>query len=222
MKTLKEWLGIIEKLEREFVKKANSHFTPGSMYLTHMFLLGAGQRTLSQSRGFRQMIKARNFPSATILLRTQIDTAMRIHGLPLIQDREESMKRMIAGQVQFDRLTTMENGKQVRLTDAYLRKHLSATYPWIDNVYTETSDFVHLSFRHLWTAIGGVDDEARTVQFALSGIDAKRDESAYFEACAAFFEVSKIVYMMLLVAWGLARPPVQTVPVSEAETNPTA
>ncbi|ARP65468.1 hypothetical protein A9K65_020380 [Mesorhizobium sp. WSM1497] len=207
MTTLKNRLTAIHGQEREFIKTANQDFTPGSMYLTHMFLLGAGQRTLSQSRGFRKMIEGKNFPSATILLRTQIDTAMRIHALPLIQDREDSMGRLMANQVQFDRLTTLEDGKQVRLTDAYLRKHLSMQYPWIDKVYAETSDFVHLSFRHLWTAIARVDDNTRTAHFMLSARDANRNEAEYFEVCEAFFEVSKIIYKMLRLSWGLARPP---------------
>ncbi|RUW22094.1 hypothetical protein [Mesorhizobium sp. M1E.F.Ca.ET.041.01.1.1] len=209
MTTLKDHLTAIKRQEREFLKTATHDLTAGSMYLTHMFILGAAQRTLSQSLGFRKMIEGRNFPSATILLRTQIDTAMRINALPLIQDRENSMKRLMANEVQFDRLTTLENGKQERLTDAYLRKHLSGQYPWIDKVYTETSDFVHLSFRHLWTAIAKVDDNTRTAHFMLSGVDAKRPEENYFEVCEAFFEVSKIIYQMLRSSWGLARPPSQ-------------
>ncbi|TGQ70986.1 hypothetical protein EN829_000925 [Mesorhizobium sp. M00.F.Ca.ET.186.01.1.1] len=208
MTTLKDRLSALRQQEREFLRTANHDLTAGSMYLTHMFILGAGQRTLSQSRGFRKMIEGRNFPSATILLRTQIDTAMRIHALPLIHDRENSMRRLMGNEVQFDRLTTLEGGKQVRLTDAHLRKHLSAQYPWIDKVYTETSDFVHLSFRHLWTAIARVDENTRTAHFMLSGIDAKRNEADYFEVCDAFFEVSRIIYRMLRSSWGLARPPV--------------
>jgi hypothetical protein len=79
-------------------------------------------------------------------------------------------------------------------------------------VYTETSDFVHLSFRHLWTAITQTNDDTRTVHFALSGVDAKRDESDYFEVCEAFCEVSNIIYMILLASWGPVRPPSQPVP----------
>ena len=220
VKRLKDWLDTIWNLERQFIKEAagKEGFSAGPMYLTHMFLLAAGQRTLSQSRGFRQKIKAKNYPSATILLRTQIDTAMRIHALPLIQDREKSMKRLMANEVQFDRLTALEGGKQVRLSDAYLRRQLSARYPWIDKVYIETSDFVHLSFRHLWTAIARVDDETRTAHFALTGVDAKRKESDYFEVCEAFFEVSKIIYSMLLAAWLSTRPPSEPSPLP-AEKN---
>ncbi|MFD1982400.1 hypothetical protein ACFSOZ_06800 [Mesorhizobium newzealandense] len=204
---LKGRIKAIEKLEKEFIKKAAVHLDDGDMYLIHMFLLGAAQRTLCQSRGFRHLIESKNFPSATVLLRTQIDTAMRMNALPLIQDRESSMKRLMANEVQFDRLTTMDGGKQERLTDAYLRKRLSAEHPWIDKVYTETSDFVHLSFRHLWTAVAGVEDETRTVRFALSGMDAQRPQSDYFEVCDAFAAVSKLAYTMILASWGPVRTP---------------
>lgn len=205
---LKGRLKAIEKLEKAFIKKAAAHFDAGDMYLTHMFLLGATQRTLCQSRGFRRLIESKNFPSATVLLRTQIDTAMRINALPLIDDRENSMKRLMASEIQFDRLmTTIDGGKRERLTDAYLRKRLSAEHPWIDKVYTETSDFVHLSFRHLWTAVARLEDETRTVHFDISGTDAQRPQSDYFEICEAFAAVSTLAYALIQASWGPVRPP---------------
>lgn len=67
---------------------------------------------------------------------------------------------------------------------------------------------IHLSFRHLWTAVAGVEDETRTVRFALSGMDAQRPQSDYFEVCDAFAAVSKLAYTMILASWGPVRPPV--------------
>ena len=156
VKTLKDRLDNIEKLESELVRKAQKTLPPGPMYMTDMFLMGATQRTLAQSRGFRHLIETRNFPSATILLRTQIDTAMRVNGLSLMDDREGNLKRLMENELNFDRLTSgtpTDGGKPERLTDAYLRKQLSAKYPWIDKLYSDASNFVHLSFRHLWTAV---------------------------------------------------------------------
>jgi hypothetical protein len=194
-RTLENRLERIEKLEKELLEKAQKSLPSGHVYLTDMFLLGATQRTLAQSQGFRQLIESRNFPSATILLRTQIDTAMRINELTLMGDREGNLKRLMEGEVRFDQLTTgklKDGGKTERLSDAYLRKQLSEKYPWVDKIHTETSDFVHLSFRHVWTAIARTEDETRMAYFAISGTDPVRDESDYYGVCDAFFEVSKV------------------------------
>ena len=40
----------------------------------------------AQARGFRDLIEARNFPCAAAILRLQIDTAMRINALSLVDD----------------------------------------------------------------------------------------------------------------------------------------
>jgi hypothetical protein len=80
-KTLKDRLDDIEQLEKELPVKAQAILPDGTVSLIDFFILGATQRTLSQSRGFRTLIESRNFPSATVLLRTQIDTAMRINDL---------------------------------------------------------------------------------------------------------------------------------------------
>ena len=178
-KTLKDRLDNIKKLERELVQKAQKGLPSGPMYLTDMFLMGATQRTLAQSRGFRELIEAKNFPSATILLRTQIDTAMRVNGLSLMDDREGNLKRLLENELNFGQLTTgtpKDGGKRERLTDAYLRKQLSMKYPWIDKIYTDSSDFVHLSFRHLWTAVARTDNKTAMAYVAITGGDPERDE----------------------------------------------
>jgi hypothetical protein len=200
-RSLRDRLDGIEKLESELTRKAQKSLPGGPMYRTDMFLMGAMQRTLAQSRGFRQLIEARNFPSATILLRTQVDTAMRVNGLSLMDNLEENLQRLIEDKLNFNQLMSglpKNGGKRERLTDAYLRKQLSAKYSWIDKIYTDASDFMHLSFRHLWTAIAGTDDETGMVYVAITGADPARDESIYFEVCDAFFEVSRITSIMIL------------------------
>lgn len=199
--TLEQRLAAIEKLERELVNKAHAILPKGAINIVDFFILGATQRTLSQSTAFRILIKARNFPSATILLRTQIDTAMRINGLRMMGNVEEDVERIFKGERTFDRLMSSAaagGGKPERLTDAFLKKKLAEDHPWIESLYEQTSDFVHLSFRHLFTAITETNAETQIATMAISGTDPKQDESAYYEVCDAFFRVSRLTSTTIL------------------------
>lgn len=129
---------------------------------------------------------------------------MRINGLSLMDDIDGNLRQLMSNGVQFNKLTAgrRENGgKLERLTDAFLRQKLSERYPWIDKIYTDTSDFVHLSFRHLWAAVSYADEETRTAHISISGTDPKREESAYHEICDAFFEVSKTTSILILATF---------------------
>ena len=199
--SLQQRLGAIEKLEAELVEKAHAILPKGAINIVDFFILGATQRTLSQSTAFRTLIAARNFPSATVLLRTQIDTAMRINGLRMMANLETDVQRIFKGERTFDRLMSNPaagGGKPERLTDAFLKKKLAEDHPWIEPLYEQTSDFVHLSFRHLFTAITETDAATQIATMAISGTDPKQDESVYYEVCDAFFRVSRLTSMTIL------------------------
>ena len=124
-KSLKSLLGDIRRLERQFLREAQNAFGP-DIYVTHFFLLSAGQRALALSRGFRQTLSSKkNFSCAAVLLRAQIDNAMRLNGLKLIEGGlENKMLQLMAEHLQFDKLKTTISGKRVRLTDKFLRQQL--------------------------------------------------------------------------------------------------
>lgn len=200
-RSLKDRLDHIERLEQELVAKAHEMLPDGAVNIVDFFILGATQRTLSQSRGFRTLIESRNFPPATILLRAQVDTAMRINGLTMMGDVEADVHRLLKGERTFDRLMSgvpVGGGKPERLTDAFLKKKLAEDHPWIAPLYEQTSDFVHLSFRHLFTAITNTDAKTQMATLAISGTDPKQDEAVYYEVCDAFFRVSRLTSMTIL------------------------
>ena len=196
MKSLDERLRAIENLEGELLRKSHKIVQSGVRIssIDH-FLLGAAKRTLSQSLGFRKLIEGWNFCCATILVRTQIDTAMRINGVVLLADPEVDIKRIFDGEVTFRKLKS-KNGKM--MSDAYLRERLSEKYPWISELYEETSDFVHLSFRHLWPTVISTNDENQMVYLVVSGEDPKHEEENYYDVVDAFFKVSQMTSTLLL------------------------
>ena len=147
------------------------------------------------------MIEEENFPSAAVLLRTQIDTVMRVNGLRYLDDPEDQLREVFEGKKTFRDLVSWqktEKGKAIRMRDSFLRERLQEDVAWIGSVYEQTSDFVHLSFRHLSFSFEGLDDEEQTVSLAITGKDNVEKESAYYEICDAFFQVSKLTSTSIL------------------------
>jgi hypothetical protein len=200
----------IEQLEHELIRKGAGIVGAGAD-LSHadFFIIGALRRTLAQARGFRDLIDARNFPCAAAILRLQLDTAMRVNALSIIDDVDAACKSVLDGK-QFNRLKDRDGNK---LSDAHIRKTLAQTHPWINPVYARTSDFVHLSGKHFEVSIARTDDETRTAYFQISGHDPQRSEETYFEAVDTFFEATKLAGMLLLAFW-MARHQRETVMAS--------
>lgn len=204
MTDLSARLSKLVELEKELSRKAAQILQPGgAMYVVDWFVMGAAQRTFAQSRGFRSMIETRNFPSAAILLRTQIDTAMRINGLRYLDNPEDQLFEVLKGEKSFRNLASWqktEKGKSILMQDWRLRDWLQEDEPWIGKIYEETSDFVHLSFRPLFASIQNLDEDEGRVDFAITGEDNVKDETEYYEICDAFFEVSKLTCTIILAA----------------------
>jgi hypothetical protein len=204
MTDLSARLSNLVKLEKELVRKGAKIIQSGAASsVMGWFVLGAAQRTLSQSRGFRSMIETRNFPSAAILLRTQIDTAMRINGLRYLDNPEGQLREVFEGKKIFRQLLSWQKTskhKCILMRDNKLREWLQEDEPWIEKIYEEASDFVHLSFRPLFASIQHLDDNDRRVYFAITGEDNAKDEADYHEICDAFFEVSKLTCTSILAA----------------------
>ena len=112
----------------------------------------------------------------------------------MVADRDEACREVLGGK-QFNKLKDAEGNM---LTDANLRQKLASEHPWISAVCEQTSDFVHLSGRHLYNSIATTDEETRTVRFVISGKDPPRPDETYFEIVDAFFEVTKVVSLLLL------------------------
>lgn len=196
--SLADRLKRIEQLEDELIRKGAGIVGAGAD-LSHadFFIFGALRRTLAQARGFRDLINSRNFPCAAAILRLQLDTAMRVNALSLVDDVDGTCKAVLDGE-QFNRLKGRDG---VKLNDAHLRKKLAERHPWVSPVYERTSDFVHLSGKHFEVSIARTDDETRMAYFQISGHDPRRPDETYFEAVDTFFEATKLAGMLLLAFW---------------------
>lgn len=193
-------LNRLQVLEQEILEAAARSIGRGAaVYQTDLFLLGALRRTVAQSRGFRDLMRARNFPCAAAILRLQIDTAMRVNALALVEDVEQTCSAVLKGE-QFNRL---KDRSRTKMSDAHLRRKLADAHPWTSKVYEETSDFVHLSGRHFGTSIARMDDATRTVHFQIGGEDPMRPDADYFEVVDAFTEATSLAGQLIGEIWNV-------------------
>lgn len=185
----------IEELERELTKKTSAIITCGkNVGSPDLFVLGALRRTLAQARGFRDLIASKNFPCAAAILRLQIDTAMRVNALSFIDNLDTACGKVLDGE-KFKNLKSRHGDK---LLDHYLRRKLAEENPWVDKVYEQTSDFIHLSGRHFQTSIDHTDEVAGMAFFWISGVDPERPDTEYFEVVDTFFKATKLVGILVL------------------------
>lgn len=193
--SLAETLAAIEQIEKKLVLNASGILTADrGMTVVDMFLLGAVKRTLSQSLAFRKLVEGWNFTAAAVMVRTQLDTAMRINGIKFMQDSEHDIREIFDARTTYRKLRSVGGEK---MTDAYLKAKLTEEHEWAGPLYEELSDFVHLSFRHFWHVIAGTSED-QTAHFVIHGEDPIKDESNYIGVAVGFLRVSRLTAMLLV------------------------
>lgn len=116
------------------------------------YLLAAIKKTRSLSHAFCVLVRAKNTLAAAALIRLQLDTALRIFGLSLVDDVEAAGTHLM-NDGSYRALRSRENEP---LQDALLHRKLNEHYPGLTAVYEATSSYVHLSAAHIkrayWSA----------------------------------------------------------------------
>lgn len=113
------------------------------------YVFAAIKKTRSLSHAFCLLIREKNGLAATALIRLQLDTALRISGLSLMDDLEDVGAKLMNDE-SFRKLKSRD-GKS--LTDAILHENLDKHYPGLSYAYKATSSYVHLSASHIKTGL---------------------------------------------------------------------
>lgn len=184
----------IEKVEKELIRKVAAGFGNPNLYHADMFVLGAVKRILAVSAGFRTLMLLRNFTSSAGLVRMQLDTAARLNGLRLVAVPEAFCEAVMSGQ-RYDKQKDRDGNL---MKDSHLIKKLAEQHAWVSEVYTQTSGFVHLSDRHMWSSVSQIDEAEHTFHFNISATDTDRPDEHFFEILECFFEATKIAGVAVL------------------------
>lgn len=168
----------------------------GALYGLDMLAVGAIKRSMAHCSGFCMLIEKWNFVCAASIVRLQLDNALRFYAAFLV-DKPHDFAVSVLGGTPIRKLRD-RHGKFMR--DDYLVECLSKEYPWIPRVYKETSGYIHLSEKHIFNAIAGVQDKDRSVKIEISSEDIDFPEWIYLEAIDAFV-ASTDIFLRYLKGW---------------------
>lgn len=155
----------------------------------HFILYGITNRMLAQTRAFKHSVEDRNGLVATALLRLQLDTALRLYALFWVADPNAFSEKVFKG-TQIDRLKAAD-GEQ--MTDKYLRGKLVSQYPWVDDVYKQSSGAIHFSNRHIFDALSVTDDKTGECKIQLGPNKPDQPIEEYSEYLTAFLHINMII-----------------------------
>lgn len=115
------------------------------------YVFAAIKKTRSLSHAFCLLIREKNSLAATALIRLQLDTALRIFGLSLVDDLNDAGAKLMNDE-SFRKLKSRDGQW---LTDALLHENLDKHYPGLSDAYKATSSYVHLSASHIKPGLVG-------------------------------------------------------------------
>ena len=98
-------------------------------------------RSIALINGYTKMVEDRNVLCSNALLRLQLDNIIRLYACWLVDDPHSIAVLLLDGKP----LKKVKSKDGKPLSDAYLASQASKLYPWLNNVYTKTSGFIHLS-----------------------------------------------------------------------------
>lgn len=155
------------------------------------FSLAAVVKSSSNAHAFEHLVESKNTIAASAIIRMQIETAMRLFGLSLVNDVEEAGALLMKGEKYS--MLRMPDGR-TRLVDKLLHQELSKLYAWVSSAYEDSSAFVHLdrvniSFKLTWLEKGGF--------YNLDGIDRRRPDEEYYHLVDTFFLALRMTRDML-------------------------
>ncbi|QQY81634.1 hypothetical protein JJL45_11945 [Tamlana sp. s12] len=181
----------IQKLEfketqlLDVAKKLNS----GKFYPLDFLSNAVINRSLKLVFGFTTLLKDDNFIAASHLVRCHLDNIIRFSACWIVNDPHNFATKVIDG-IKIDTLKD-KNGKLMK--DWYLRNLLNEEYPWITNVYKQSSGYIHFSEKHIYNTIQSADSNKRTMQFSFSKKDNNIDEDLKIEAIHCMAEITEIL-----------------------------
>ena len=171
----------------------------GNLFPFDFLAVAALNRSLCLTTAFCDLIEARNFVAAAPIIRLQLDNLLRLHAAHRVSNPHDFASEVLKG-THVDKLTDRDG---TRMTDRHLADTLGIEYEWVPRVYENTSGYVHLSEKHIFNALGRVNDDG-TFQFKVSATDEFVSDDLYLEAVDAFGEITHTVFRYLY-GWAVTK-----------------
>ncbi|MCC8535937.1 hypothetical protein ACDH70_21865 [Xanthomonas axonopodis pv. poinsettiicola] len=161
--------------------------------------VAALNRSLSNCSAFTQMVRAQNYLIAASLVRLQLDTFLRFFASYLVSDPHEFATSVLAG----TEIRKLKDRSGVPMTDRHLVQSVSLEFPWVHSVYKSTSGFIHLSNKHIFSAIQSVQGDGRLSM--LIGSDPERFPSELWVEMSEGFTAATEALFRYVDGWAFTK-----------------
>jgi hypothetical protein len=168
----------------------------GAIFPIDLVTILVAKRTVSTAAGFASLVEQHNMVCARTLLRTQIDSMLRLYAFTLVDDPHDLAKKILSG---VD-LGKIHDRNKDQMRDGHLKKLLGKDLPWLEEVYKRTSGFVHLSDELIGLTMG-VDEhnDHFKPKCAITETD-EMPEASWVEVIECFLETSHVI-LHLIDTW---------------------
>ncbi len=190
---LESRLARVRSMALEIERLPDDTYAPQGSFLADVewFSLAAVTKSTSNAHAFDLMVTSKNTIAAAALIRMQIEAAMRLFGLTLVDDVEDAGIRLMRGE-KYPSLKMKGGGP--KLADKLLHQELSKLYAWVTGAYESTSAYVHLDRVNINSKIIHLDQGEF---FNLAGIDKAKPEEAYYHLVDTFFIALRMTKQLL-------------------------
>ncbi len=183
-------LAVFRENEKLLLQSFRNMWMAGNaLFHLDFYIQGIVNRSLSLLYGFETVLLSRNFITAAHLVRPHLDNFLRLYAAWLVEHPHDFAARVMAGE-QVNKLKCRE---KKFLTDAYLKVKATREYPWIKNVYEETSGFIHFSRKQVFSGMKIKDKQQGIVSGNLSRYDVNVSIGARLEALECMTEITSCI-----------------------------
>lgn len=159
------------------------------LYPLDYYITGVLNRACSLIYGFETLITTMNFISAAHLVRLHLDSYLRLSAGWLAKDPHDFSNRVLNGEP----VRKIKDSDGHWMTDAYLKEKAAKTFPWIKDVYEETSGFIHFSSKHILNSISDINKERSTVTTTIGKTDINVSNLSRLEAIICMIEICNAI-----------------------------
>lgn len=163
-----------------------------TLFKEDLFFCAALDRCVQLSEGLIALLQQRNLSCVGAILRLQMDNCMRTYAAFIAADKDAVIDCIIRGKKIGDQLDT--DGK--KMTDANLKKKMTAFHASFPDVYDRASGYVHFSDMAFYQTVISINDNI--IEWQIGQALQERFNPLLLEAADAFIHFTKIHYKMLM------------------------
>ena len=191
-----------------------------ALYGFDLLAVAAAKRSLALSVGFRTMVRDQNLICAGAILRLQLDTALRIFAGFIVDNPHDFAIEVIEGK----RINKIKDQNGRPMTDHYLVTQLARKYPeyqWIKSTYKETSNYIHFSDTHFFSALDRGSHEGQPgFRIAIGARDNDIPDNVYLNAIKTFHNSTGIL-VRFIEGWIITKDNPEKIVAMKSQRNDT-